>query len=217
MRLRNVKNKQQIMDASIYLIKNPKDYRGKWSTYFGNSHPIHLEIGTGKGKFLLGMAIAHPEINFIGIEKYDSVIARALERLPDGLSNLCMIRMNALEVEEVFLKEIDTIYLNFSDPWPKKRQTNRRLASPVFLKKYDSLFRDEETIIQKTDNRGLFAYSLLSLSQYGYTFLDLSLDLHHSSIEGNVMSEYEEKFSEKGQPIFYVKAKKNVVNREKKD
>ncbi len=217
MRLRNVKNKQQIMDASSYLVKNPKDYCGKWNTFFEKNQPIHVEIGTGKGQFILGMALAHPEWNFIGIEKYDSVIARALEKIPEGVPNLCMIRMNALEIDEVFSREVETIYLNFSDPWPKKRQANRRLTSPIFLNKYDSIFVQDETIIQKTDNPHLFEYSLVSLTQHGYELLEVSLDLHQSSIEGNVMSEYEEKFSKKGKPIFYVHAKKNVSNLVKKD
>lgn len=217
MRLRNVKNKQQIMDASSYLVKDPIQYCGKWNTYFNNSQPIHIEIGTGKGQFIIGMALSHPEINFIGIEKYDSVIARALEKIPENISNLCMIRMDALMIDQVFSKEIETIYLNFSDPWPKKRQTKRRLTSEVFLKKYDSIFYQDATIVQKTDNRQLFEYSLCSFSQYGYQFIDLSLDLHHSLIEGNVMTEYEEKFSKKGQSIFYVSAVKKLSSHTKKD
>ncbi len=217
MRLRNVKNKQQIMDASSYLVRNPIDYRGLWKTYFKNNHPIHIEIGTGKGQFIIGMALAHPEINFIGIEKYDSVIARALEKIPEGIPNLCMIRMDALGLPEIFDHEISSIYLNFSDPWPKKRQTKRRLTSDVFLEKYESLFQKDAVIIQKTDNQQLFEYSLCSLSQFGYHFLELSLDLHHSVIEGNIMTEYEEKFSKKGQRIFYVSARKKLSSKRKKD
>ena len=141
MRLRNVKNKQEIMDNSSYLILNPKDYYGKWQCVFDNNNPIHIEIGTGKGNFIIGKALANPNINFIGIEKFDSVIARALEKIPDDLSNLKMIRMNALEIDEVFNHEVDVVYLNFSDPWPKKRWHKRRLTSSVFLEKYDSLFK----------------------------------------------------------------------------
>ncbi len=217
MRLRNVKNKQQIMDASSYLVRTPIDYRGLWKNYFKNNHPIHIEIGTGKGQFIIGMALAHPEINFIGIEKYDSVIARALEKIPEGIPNLCMIRMDALGLPEIFDHEISSIYLNFSDPWPKKRQTKRRLTSDVFLEKYESLFQKDAVIIQKTDNQQLFEYSLCSLSQFGYQFLELSLDLHHSVIEGNIMTEYEEKFSKKGQRIFYVSARKKLSSKRKKD
>jgi len=217
MRLRNVKNKQQIMDNSSYLVKSPENYRGIWNKYFKNSHPIHIEIGTGKGNFIIQMAIKHPEINFIGIEKYDSVIVRALEKIPEGLPNLLMIRADALQITDLFDHEIETIYLNFSDPWPKNRQAKRRLTSEIFLEKYDSLFLHDAYIIQKTDNQGLFEYSLCSLSQYGYQFTEISLDLHHSMIEENVRTEYEEKFSRKGQAIFYVAATKKLSSQRKKD
>lgn len=208
MRLRNVKNKQEIMDSSNYLITNPFDYIGKWNTVFGNCNPIHLEIGTGKGNFIIGKALNNPDINFIGIEKFDSVIARCLEKIPDGLPNLKIIRMNALEIDKVFKKEIATIYLNFSDPWPKKRWYKRRLTSSIFLDKYDSLFQNDACIIQKTDNTELFEYSICSLSMYGYTITDISFDLHHSEIKDNIMTEYEEKFSKKGNPIYYLVAVK---------
>lgn len=208
MRLRNVKNKQEIMDSSNYLITNPFDYIGKWNTVFGNCNPIHLEIGTGKGNFITGKALNNPDINFIGIEKFDSVIARCLEKIPDGLPNLKIIRMNALEIDKVFKKEIATIYLNFSDPWPKKRWYKRRLTSSIFLDKYDSLFQNDACIIQKTDNTELFEYSICSLSRHGYTITDISFDLHHSEIKDNIMTEYEEKFSKKGNPIYYLVAVK---------
>ncbi len=194
------------MDQSPYLILNPKDYIGKWKDVFQNDHPIHVEIGTGKGNFIIGKALQNPDINFIGIEKYDSVIARCLEKIPENISNLKMIRMNALEISQVFHHEIDIIYLNFSDPWPKKRWYKRRLTSPVFLEQYDFLFRTKPCIIQKTDNTSLFEYSICSLSQYGYTIQDISFDLHHSSIRNNIMTEYEEKFSKKGNPIYYLVA-----------
>lgn len=208
MRLRNVKNKQEIMDSSNYLITNPFDYIGKWNTVFGNCNPIHLEIGTGKGNFIIGKALNNHDINFIGIEKFDSVIARCLEKIPDGLPNLKIIRMNALEIDKVFKKEIATIYLNFSDPWPKKRWYKRRLTSSIFLDKYDSLFQNDACIIQKTDNTELFKYSICSLSMHGYTITDISFDLHHSEIKDNIMTEYEEKFSKKGNPIYYLVAVK---------
>ena len=204
MRLRNVKNKQEIMDSSNYLIMNPFDYIGKWNTVFGNCNPIHLE----KGNFIIGKALNNPDINFIGIEKFDSVIARCLEKIPDGLPNLKIIRMNALEIDKVFKKEIATIYLNFSDPWPKKRWYKRRLTSSIFLDKYDSLFQNDACIIQKTDNTELFEYSICSLSMNGYTITDISFDLHHSEIKDNIMTEYEEKFSKKGNPIYYLVAVK---------
>ena len=165
----------------------------------------------------LGMALAHPNINFIGIEKYDSVIARALEKIPEGIPNLCMVRMDAFNIQEVFDHEITAIYLNFSDPWPKKRQTKRRLTSDTFLEKYEPLFSKDAVIIQKTDNQQLFEYSLCSLSQFGYQLLEISLDLHHSTVEENIMTEYEEKFSKKGQRIFYVSARKKMSSQRKKD
>ncbi len=208
MRQRNVKNKQEILDNSSYLIINPKEYCGKWKNVFENNNPIHIEIGTGKGNFIIGKSLSNPEINFIGIEKVDSIIARCLQKIPEDIPNLKIVRMNALEIEEVFNKEIDTIYLNFSDPWPKKRWHKRRLTSEIFLEKYDAVFKSNNHIIQKTDNKGLFEYSVVSFSTYGYTIKDFSLDLHNSEIEGNIMTEYEEKFSKKGNPIYYIEVEK---------
>lgn len=208
MRLRNVKNKQEIMDKSNYLITNPEEYIGRWNSIFNNNNPIHIEIGTGKGNFIIGKALNNPNINFIGIEKYDSVIARALEKIPEGLSNLKMIRMDALNIEKVFNGEIDIIYLNFSDPWPKKRWYKRRLTSSLFLSKYDLVFKNSKCIIQKTDNTSLFEYSICSLSKYGYVIEELSFDLHNSEITDNIMTEYEEKFTKKGNNIYYLKAVK---------
>ena len=204
MRLRNVKNKQEIMDSSNYLIIDAKEYYGKWNKLFGNNNPIHVEIGAGKGNFIINKALQNPDINFIGIEKFDSVIARCLQKIPEDIPNLRIVRMNALEINEVFDKEIDVIYLNFSDPWPKKRWHKRRLTSHVFLEKYDSVFKKDKVIIQKTDNKDLFEYSVVSVSTYGYTITDFSLDLHNSEIEGNIMTEYEERFSKKGNPIYYM-------------
>lgn len=199
------------MDSSSYLVLNPKDYFGNWHELFGNQLPIHIEIGTGKGNFIIQKAIQNPNINFVGIEKFDSVIARCLEKIPDGLSNLKIVRMNALEINDVFFHEIETLYLNFSDPWPKKRWHKRRLTSSVFLEKYDSLFVNRPCIIQKTDNISLFEYSICSLSQYGYQIQEISLDLHHSEIEGNIMTEYEDRFSKNGNPIYYLVAIKDKI------
>ena len=209
MRQRNVKNKQEIMDNSSYLIIDSKEYCGSWNKLFNNSNPIHIEIGAGKGNFIINKAIANPNINFIGIEKVDSIIARCLQKIPDNLDNLKIVRMNALEINEVFKHEIDTLYLNFSDPWPKKRWHKRRLTSEIFLKKYDSIFKGKKHIIQKTDNRDLFEYSVISFSNYGYIIKEFSLDLHNSEIEENIMTEYEEKFSKKGNPIYYVEVEKD--------
>ena len=156
MRLRNLKNKEVIMDQSSYCIKNPEDYKGKWSEYFGNQNPIYIEIGMGKGQFIIQNALQNPHINYIGIEKYDSVIAKALLKVPEGIPNLVMIRGNALEIDSMFDHEISCIYLNFSDPWPKKRHHLRRLSSHVFLEKYESIFKGEKLIEMRTDNRDLF-------------------------------------------------------------
>lgn len=208
MRLRNVKNKEEIMKNSKYLIEEPELNKGNWKKAFNNNNDIEIEIGTGKGKFIIDKALKNPNINYIGIEKYDSVIARALEKIPEGLENLKMVRMNAIDIDKVFNREVKKIYLNFSDPWPKKRHSSRRLTSEVFLKKYDSIFVDSKVICQKTDNESLFEYSIISMSMYGYTLKEISLDLHKSEIENESTTEYEDKFVKKGQRIFYLKSEK---------
>ena len=211
MRLRNVKNKDDILNSSSYLVNNPKDYCGKWNKLFGNNHKLYIEIGMGKGTFLLENAKTYPDINFIGIEKYSSVLARAAQKLEvEELPNIKLIRMDAKDIEEIFSKEVSRIYLNFSDPWPKKRQYKRRLTSEAFLNRYDSIFKDEKEIIMKTDNMNLFEFSLEELSKYQYKFEKVSLDLHNSDIEHNIETEYEKKFSEKGNKIYYLYAKKDV-------
>ena len=208
MRLRNVKNKQEIMDNAINLILNPKDYKGRWKEVFNNNNPIYIEIGMGKGDFIIEHAKRYPDINFIGIERFDSVIVRAVEKITEEIPNLRLVRMDAKEIEEVFDKEISRIFLNFSDPWPKKRHHDRRLTSHIFLKKYDDLFVDKKEIVQKTDNRDLFEYSVISLSNYGYIIEDISLDLHNSNYEDIITTEYEKKFVAKGNNIYYLVVKK---------
>lgn len=213
LRLRNVKNKKEILNDSILLIDNPEEYRGKWRELFENDNPIYIEIGMGKGNFILENALKYPDINFIGIEKYDSVIARAVQKIESGdilPSNLKLIRMDAKSIEEVFYKEIDRIFLNFSDPWPKKRHSERRLTSTTFLNKYDSIFKGDREIIMKTDNISLFSFSLETLSQNGYVLYKVSLDLHNSDVLDNIMTEYEKKFVDNGQKINYLVAKKTV-------
>ena len=159
MRLRNVKNKDEIMNSSSYIILNPKEYKGSWNKLFNSSNKINIEIGCGKGDFIINNALTYPDINFIAIEKYDSVIVRALQKAEElKLNNLKFIRIDAKEIEEVFDREIDTIYLNFSDPWPKKRHSDRRLTSPIFLNKYDNIFSSSGNIIMKTDNTLLFSF-----------------------------------------------------------
>ena len=208
MRLRNVKNKEEILHNSSYLVKNPMDNKGKWNKVFNNSNPIYIEIGMGKGKFIIENAIKYPNINFIGIEKFDSVLAKSLPKIPEGLNNLLIIRLDALNIDTIFDKEIDRIYLNFSDPWPKVRHHLRRLTSKVFLSKYDSIFKKNCEIYQRTDNRDLYIYSLMSYSQYGYKLYDISFDLHNTTEEELITTEYEDKFSDKGMPIYSVIARK---------
>ena len=209
MRLRNVKNKDEILNASPYLVRNPEENIGKWKEVFDNDKPIYIEIGMGKGKFIIENAMKYPEINFIGIEKFDSVLARSLPKIPEGLNNLLIIRMDALNIDKVFSKEIDRIYLNFSDPWPKARHHLRRLSSKVFLEKYDSIFLNDRVIYQRTDNQGLYIYSLMSYSENGYVLSDITFDLHKDK-EDLITTEYEDKFSGKGMPIYAVVATKNV-------
>lgn len=213
LRLRNVKNKKEILSDSILLIENPEEYRGKWKELFENTNPIYIEIGMGKGNFIFENALKYPDINFIGIEKYDSVIARAVQKIESGdtlPSNLKLIRMDARNIEDVFYNEIDRIYLNFSDPWPKKRHSERRLTSTTFLNKYDSIFKKDKEIVMKTDNISLFSFSLETLSQNGYILCKVSLDLHNSDVLDNIMTEYEKKFVDNGQKINYLVAKKTV-------
>lgn len=208
MRLRNVKNKEEILNNSNYLVRNPIDNKGKWSKVFNNNNPIYIEIGMGKGKFIIENAIKYPNINFIGIEKFDSVLAKSLPKIPEGLDNLLIIRMDALNIDTIFDKEIDRIYLNFSDPWPKVRHHLRRLTSKVFLGKYDFIFKNNCEIYQRTDNRDLYIYSLMSYSQYGYKLYDISFDLHNTTEDELITTEYEDKFSDKGMPIYSVIARK---------
>ena len=208
MRLRNVKGAYDKVESSEYVIHNYKDYKGKYNKVFNNANPICIEIGMGKGDFILGMARKYPKINFIGIEKFDNVLIRAIEKINEKIPNLELIKMDADCIENVFYKEVDTIYLNFSDPWPKNRHENRRLTSLNFLKKYDNLFKDKKHIIMKTDNRKLFEYSIKSLTDYDYKIIDISLDLYNDDITDNVPTEYETRFHNKGQVIYKIEVEK---------
>ena len=195
MRLKNVKNAKNIVNSSNYIVENPEEHKGNWNKVFDNDKEIYIEIGMGKGDFIIGMAKLYPNINFIGIEMFDSVMARAVQKLEEeNIPNLKLIRMDANEIENVFDKEIDRIYLNFSDPWPKNRHSKRRLTSHTLLSKYDSVFKGEKIIMQKTDNIDLFAFSIESLSTYGYTLKNVTLDLANNPIVNNVETEYEKKF-----------------------
>jgi len=162
MRLKNIPGAKEHVDNSEFLIVNKENYKGNYRKLFNNDNPLHIEIGIGKGNFIYNMAKNNPDINFIGIEKYDSVMVKAVEKLEsESLPNLRLIKMDATNIDKVFFKEVDVIYLNFSDPWPKNRHENRRLSSRVFLEKYDNLFKNNKTIIMKTDNRKLFEFSII--------------------------------------------------------
>lgn len=208
LRLRNVKNAKEIIENSKYVIKEPQTLKGKFQSIFHNNHPIHIEIGMGKGKFIYEMARQNPNINFIGIEKYESVLVRAVEKIEEEmLPNLKLLFIDAKNLVDVFDHEISCIYLNFSDPWPKNRHARRRLTSPIFLNIYENLFVSEKRIIQKTDNLILFASSLKNLNNYGYQFEEISLDLASTDIP-NVETEYEMKFKKEGIKINYLKVRK---------
>lgn len=208
MRLKNVKGASEVIEASNFVINKPENYKGQFKKLFNNDNPIHIEIGMGKGQFIISMAKNFPNINFIGIEMYDSVIVRAVQKQDiEKLPNLKLIKVDATLIEDIFDNEVDVLYLNFSDPWPKKRHTHRRLTSDRFLKRYDSIFKGEKVIIQKTDNRKLFEFSLKSFTDYGYKIEELSLNLHKDDYF-NVMTEYEERFSKMGYPIYMVKVTK---------
>lgn len=209
MRLRNVRGANEIIEKSKYVINNYFDYKGNFSSLFDNSNPIHIEVGMGKGDFIIGMALSNPDINFIGIEKFDSVLVRAVQKLEDmDIPNLRLIRMDALNIDSVFSKEVSCLYLNFSDPWPKERHSKRRLTSDVFLAKYDLIFKDMCLVVMKTDNRKLFEYSIMSFNNYGYTIDDISLDLYHDDLTGNVQTEYEKKFVANGDIIYRISVHK---------
>ena len=201
MRLKNVKGANEIIEKGIYYINNPYQYRGSWKEYFSNNNPIYVEIGMGKGDFIIENAKRYKDINFIGVEKYDSVIVRAIQKSNElELDNLKIIRVDANKLNEIFDKEIDTIYLNFSDPWPKDRHAKRRLTSNIFLDIYSKIFKDRNRIIMKTDNINLFDYSLESLSNYGYDIVYKTNNLDCLSND-NIMTEYENRFYNLGVKI----------------
>ncbi len=206
MRLRNIPGADRVIENSEYVINNYTAKKGKWKENWGNEHPIHVEIGMGKGKFLMEMARLHPEINYIGVERYSSVLLRAVQKQEkEPLKNLKFIRMDAREISESFGEgEIDRIYLNFSDPWPKDRHANRRLTSRQFLDRFRQVLKKGGRIEFKTDNRSLFDFSVEETEPAGWELQEVSYDLHHDERmrEGNVMTEYEEKFSSQGNPIF---------------
>lgn len=208
MRLRNIPGADEIIDKSRFVIKNPEQAKGKWNTLFGNQNPIHIEIGMGKGQFIIKMAQMHPDINYIGIEMYTSVLLRGVQKLEqaeESRNNLLFLCVDAKNLPDIFDKgEIQRIYLNFSDPWPKDRHAKRRLPSGEFLKRYDKFLSEDGEIEFKTDNEGLFQFALDELGFSGWKIRQKTSDLHHDEkmMGGNVMTEYEEKFSSKGNPIY---------------
>ena len=204
MRLKNVPGSREAIAASQYAVLYPEQQRGNWKELFGSDHPIQIEIGMGKGKFLTELAAAHPENHYVGIEKYSSVLVRAVQKQEElRLPNLRLIRMDAEALEEVFAPgEVDRIYLNFSDPWPKDRHAKRRLTSPAFLARYQRILAPGGTVEFKTDNQGLFSFSLEAVEECGWELLASTRDLHHSQLgQGNILTEYEERFSQQGNPI----------------
>lgn len=216
MRLRNIPGARDVIAGHEAVIKEEKQWKGRWDQVFENDHPIRLEIGMGKGQFLMQMALQNPDINYIGIERYSSVLLRALERmnaLEEAPSNLRFVCMDASGIGEVFEKgEADRIYLNFSDPWPKARHAKRRLTSTAYWERYDGILKEDGTVEFKTDNRELFDFSLEEIRETGiFSLVSYTYDLHKDEVlsAGNVMTEYEEKFSAMGNPIFKLTASCN--------
>lgn len=209
MRVRNRKGATELLEAHPqYVILNPADAKGRWQEIFGNDHPIHVEVGSGKGAFVSGMAKANPEVNYIGIDIQKSVLSYALDKvLATDVPNIKLLWVDGSDLTDYFEEgEIDRLYLNFSDPWPKKRHEKRRLTYQSFLATYQQILPENGEIHFKTDNRGLFEYSLVSFSQYGMKLKGVWLDLHASDFEDNILTEYEQKFANKGQVIYRVEA-----------
>ena len=206
MRLRNITGSREMIAESRFVVHEPQEYKGRWSELFGNDHPLRIEIGMGKGRFIMDLARMHPEINYVGIEKYSSVLLRGIQKMEtDPLPNLYFIRVEAEEIADVFgREEVERIYLNFSDPWPKDRHAKRRLPSREFLKRYDEILVRDGVIEFKTDNEDLFRFALEEVAPAGWQLLQMTEDLHHDEkmLAGNVMTEYEEKFSALGNPIY---------------
>ena len=205
MRLRNVPGARDVMDANEYVYTEPEGMAGTWSQIFGNNNPVHIEIGMGKGRFITTLASMNPDINYVGIEKYSSVLLRAVEKQDElNLPNLRFIRMDAENITSVFGKEeVDRIYLNFSDPWPKDRHAKRRLTSRQFFARYNEILKSTGRVEFKTDNRPLFDFSVEEVNEAGWKLSVCTYDLHNDEklMEGNVMTEYEERFSSQGNPI----------------
>ena len=214
MRLRHIPGAEQMIEDSPYVIQNPEERKGKWHEVFGNHNPIRIEVGMGKGRFIMELAKANPEINYIGIERYSTVLLKAVQKREQlANTNICFMCIDSKNMADIFdMGEVDRIYLNFSDPWPKDRHAKRRLTSPQFMEVYDKILKKDGTVEFKTDNRGLFDYSLESVPEAGWNILEYTFDLHHSEMaEGNVMTEYETKFAAEGKPICKLVAAREIA------
>ena len=213
MRLRNIPGADEAIADSPHCIQEPMAEKGRWHLIFGNENPIHIEIGMGKGQFIMKLAKEHPDINYIGIERYSSVLLRALQKMEiEPLPNIRFLCMDASIITEVFDKEdVAKIYLNFSDPWPKERHAKRRLTSRQFFERYDKILARNGVVEFKTDNDDLFAFSMEEVAEAGWTLDAHTFDLHHDPVlnERNVMTEYEEKFSSLGHPIHKLIARRS--------
>ncbi len=203
-----VKNASSILNNCKYYVSTPYKYKGKWDDFFGNHNPIYLELGSGRGQFIIQMAKKYPNINFIALELNESQIATAAKNLErENLNNLKLIKDDARNIINIFGKEINTIYLTFSEPWPKKHDEKNRFTHESFLKLYDRIFKKDKHIILKTDNKGLFAYSLETLSNYWYIFDTVSLDLHNDERNiPNIMTDFEMQYFKEKRPIYYLDA-----------
>jgi tRNA (guanine-N7-)-methyltransferase len=212
MRLRNVPGAREVMVENEYVFTEPEGMKGTWHEVFGNDNPVRIEIGMGKGRFISTLAAQNPDINYVGIEKYSSVLLRAVEKQEElQLPNLRFIRMDAENICEVFgAGEVDRIYLNFSDPWPKDRHAKRRLTSRQFFARYNVILKQDGQVEFKTDNKDLFDFSVEEVKEAEWKLTSCTYDLHHDAAlnEGNVMTEYEERFSKAGNPICKLIAKR---------
>ena len=209
MEYKKFKDADKIINRSDFMVTNPAEHKNKWNVVFGNNNPIHLELGMGRGDFIINMALTYPKINFIGLEISEDQLVKAVQKLNNkNIPNLKLICADAREIDTFFGREINTIYLTFSEPWPKAHDEKKRFTHESYLRLYDKIFRKDKHIIMKTDNKGLFQYSLQSLSQYWYVFDRVSLDLHNDEnpIKNNIMTDWEKKCVQDRKPIYYVDA-----------
>ncbi len=208
MRIRKKSWAQDELNTNRHIVHNPQEYKGKWADYFGNENPVYVEIGCGKGRFITQNAIVNPEVNYIGVERQSTIMAIAARHMEDDISNIALICGDVENLLDFFeVGELKRLYINFCDPWPKKKWAKRRLTHTNFLNLYQKLFGEEGEIFFKTDNRDLFEFSLNEFCKNDWKLSRISLDLHNSDFEGNIMTEYEEKFSGRGMPIYRLEAR----------